>query len=195
MCILYIPKAPVAQLDRASDYGSEGWGFESSRAHHRLVDISEEDLRWMRLALSEAEEALKEGEVPVGALVVREGEVIGRGHNRVERSQDPTAHAEILAIRAATDVLGTWRLEGCTLYVTLEPCPMCAGAIVQARVGILVYGARDPKRGACGSLMNVVQDPRLNHRLQVKAGVLEEESKALLKEFFEKLRRRGAGVA
>lgn len=192
---LYMSKAPVAQLDRASDYGSEGWGFESSRAHYKPVDISEEDLRWMGLALSEAEEALREGEVPVGALVVREGEVIGRGHNRVERSRDPTAHAEVLAIRAATDVLGTWRLEGCTLYVTLEPCPMCAGAIVQARVERLVYGARDPKRGACGSLMNIVQDPRLNHMLQVEAGVLEEESKEILKEFFEKLRRRGAGVA
>ena len=152
----------------------------------------------MRLALSEAEGALREGEVPVGALVVQDGRVVGMGHNRVEGLQDPTAHAEILAIKTVAEALGSWRLEGCTLYVTLEPCPMCAGAIVQARVGRLVFGAWDPKRGACGSLMNLVQDPRLNHRVSITAGVLEKECNEILKQFFKGLRefkRRGAGVA
>ena len=116
----------------------------------------------------------------------------------MEGLQDPTAHAEILAIKASAEALGSWRLEGCTLYVTLEPCPMCAGAIVQARVGRLVFGAWDPKRGACGSLMNLVQDPKLNHRASITAGVLEKECNEILRQFFKGLRefkRRGAGVA
>jgi tRNA(adenine34) deaminase len=148
-----------------------------------------EDQVWMTEALAEAKRAGEIGEVPVGAVVVREGEVIGRGHNRREIDRDPLAHAEILAIREAASRLRGWRLDGCTMYVTLEPCAMCAGALVNSRVERLVYGAGDPKAGYCGTLGNLVQDPRLNHRLQVTAGVLESESAALLRGFFASLRR------
>ncbi|HHY59887.1 MAG TPA: nucleoside deaminase [Clostridia bacterium] len=140
---------------------------------------------YMGLALEEARRAFALGEVPVGAVLVKEGRVIARAHNGKETLQDPTAHAEILALREGAKAMGTWHLEGCTLYVTLEPCPMCAGAIVQARVDRLVYGATDLKGGAVESLMNLVQDPRLNHRVEVIAGIREEECKALLKEFFQ----------
>jgi len=142
----------------------------------------------MMEALAEAGRAAEIGEVPIGAVVVRGGEVVGRGHNRREIDGDPLAHAEILAIRQAA--VGGWRLNGCTLYVTLEPCAMCAGALVNSRVERLVYGAADPKAGYCGTLGNLVQDPRLNHRLEVTAGVLESESAALLRGFFASLRRR-----
>jgi tRNA(adenine34) deaminase len=144
----------------------------------------------MMAALAEAESAAGIGEVPIGAVVVREGSVVGRGHNRRETDGDPLAHAEILAIRQAAVAVGGWRLTGCTLYVTLEPCAMCAGALVNSRVERLVYGAADPKAGYCGTLGNVAQDPRLNHRLEVTAGVLESESAALLRGFFSSLRRR-----
>jgi tRNA(adenine34) deaminase len=140
-------------------------------------------------ALAEARRAAGIGEVPIGAVVVREGEVIGRGHNRRETDGDPLAHAELLAIHEAASRVGGWRLEGCTMYVTLEPCAMCAGALVNSRVERLVYGAADPKAGYCGTLGNLVQDPRLNHRLAVTAGVLEGESAALLRGFFASLRR------
>ncbi len=140
-------------------------------------------------ALAEAKRAAGIGEVPIGAVVVRDGEVVGRGHNRREIDCDPLAHAEILAIRGAASRLQGWRLEGCTMYVTLEPCAMCAGALVNSRVERLVYGAADPKAGYCGTLGNLVQDPRLNHRLEVTAGVLESESAALLRGFFASLRR------
>lgn len=143
----------------------------------------------MQEALAEARRAAEIGEVPIGAVVVREGAVIGRGHNRRETAGDPLAHAEILAIRQAALQVGGWRLAGCTLYVTLEPCAMCAGALVNSRVERLVYGAADPKAGYCGTLGNLVQDPRLNHRLEVTAGVLEGESAALLRGFFASLRR------
>jgi len=148
-----------------------------------------EDQVWMLEALAEARRAAGIGEVPIGAVVVREGEVIGRGHNRREIEGDPLAHAELLAIREAASRLQGWRLEGCTMYVTLEPCAMCAGALVNSRVARLVYGAADPKAGYCGTLGNLVQDPRLNHRLEVTAGVLESESAALLRGFFASLRR------
>ena len=141
-------------------------------------------------ALAEARRAAGIGEVPIGAVVVRGGVVVGRGHNRREIDGDPLAHAEILAIRQAASVVGGWRLSGCTMYVTLEPCAMCAGALVNGRVERLVYGAADPKAGYCGTLGNVVQDPRLNHRLEVTAGVMEGESAALLRGFFASLRRR-----
>lgn len=144
----------------------------------------------MRAALREAERALEEEEAPVGAVLVREGRLIGRGHNRVEALQDPTAHAEIIAIGAACEAMGSRRLEGCTLYVTLEPCPMCAGAIVLARIPRLVFGASDPKTGACGSLMNLVQDDRLNHRVTLTSGVLGLECGELLRAFFERLRQK-----
>jgi tRNA(adenine34) deaminase len=151
----------------------------------------------MTEALAEARRAAGIGEVPIGCVVVRAGEreieVVGRGHNRRETDRDPLAHAEILAIRQAAERVGGWRLTGCTLYVTLEPCAMCAGALVNSRIDRLVYAAPDPKAGYCGSLGNLVQDPRLNHRLEVTAGVLEEESAALLRGFFLSLRGRLPG--
>jgi tRNA(adenine34) deaminase len=143
----------------------------------------------MQEALAEARRAAEIGEVPIGAVVVRDGEVIGRGHNRRESYGDPLAHAEILAIREAAARVGGWRLAGCTMVVTLEPCAMCAGALVNSRIDRLVYGAADPKAGYCGSLGNLVQDPRLNHRLEVTRSVLEGESAALLRGFFASLRQ------
>jgi tRNA(adenine34) deaminase len=147
------------------------------------------DEEWMRVALAEGERAAALGEVPVGAVVVLEGEVIGRGYNRRETDRDPLAHAEVLAIRDAARSIGGWRLEGTTLYVTLEPCAMCAGALVLARVDRLVFGAGDPKAGWCGSLGDLVRDPRLNHRLEVTRGVLEVECGDRLREFFRGLRK------
>jgi tRNA(adenine34) deaminase len=152
----------------------------------------------MREALAEAEKAAAGGDVPVGAVVVRGGEVVGRGHNRREADGDPLAHAELVAIGQAARRIGGWRLGGCTLYATLEPCAMCAGALVASRVERLVYGAADPKAGFCGSLGDLVRDPRLNHRLEVTAGVLAEECGARLREFFGALRGpagAGAGAA
>ncbi len=146
------------------------------------------DVDFMEMALEQARKACYSGEVPVGAVLVRGGLVIASGRNRCEELKDPTAHAEILALREAGRILGGWRLPGCTLYVTLEPCPMCAGALVQARVDRLVYGAADPKGGACGTLYNIVQDERLNHRLAVTGGVLEDACAALLREFFRNRR-------
>ena len=144
----------------------------------------------MRLALAEAQAAAEAGEVPVGAIVVRDGVVVARTANRTVRDQDPTAHAEALALRAAGQVAGQWRLDGHTLYVTLEPCAMCAGALVLARVDRVVFGAWDPKAGMAGSVGDILRHPRLNHRPEVLGGVLAEESTALLRVFFA--RRRGA---
>ncbi|MGC4120389.1 MAG: tRNA adenosine(34) deaminase TadA [Myxococcales bacterium] len=143
---------------------------------------------FMRLALAEAQAAGDEGEIPVGAVAVLDGKVVGAGHNRREGARDPTAHAELLAIQAAAKAVGAWRLTGVTVYVTLEPCTMCAGALVLARVDRVVFGTRDPKAGAVGSLMNLVQDIRLNHRMDVVEGVLQEECSSLLKAFFKRLR-------
>lgn len=142
------------------------------------------DGRMMRLALAEAERCLGWGDVPVGAVVARGEEVLAAAGNQRERLADPTAHAEILALRAAAERVGSWRLEGATMYVTLEPCAMCAGALVLARVERLVFGATDPKAGFVGSLGDLVRDPRLNHRLEVAGGVLAEESADLLRRFF-----------
>jgi tRNA(adenine34) deaminase len=147
-----------------------------------------DDRYWMTQALAEARRAADLGDVPIGAVVVRGGEVVGRGHNRRELDGDPLAHAELLALREAARQVAGWRLVGCVMYVTLEPCPMCAGALVASRIDRLVYGAPDPKAGFCGSLGNLVRDPRLNHRLEVSAGVLAEESAVLLRGFFESLR-------
>jgi tRNA(adenine34) deaminase len=138
----------------------------------------------MHLALEEARAAIAHDDVPVGAVVVHDHRVIARAHNERELRQDPTAHAELLALRAAAVLLGSWRLEKCTLYVTLEPCAMCAGALVGARIEGLVFGARDLKAGACGSLYNVVDDPRLNHQLEVVEGTLEPECSEILTSFF-----------
>jgi tRNA(adenine34) deaminase len=145
----------------------------------------------MRLALAEAQTALAENEVPIGAVIVRDGRVIGTGHNQREMLKDPTAHAEMIAITQAAATLGDWRLEECTLYVTLEPCPMCCGAILQARIPVVVYGAADPKAGAVESLFRLLSDNRLNHRCQLVSGVLANECGRLLTEFFQQQRRLG----
>jgi len=142
----------------------------------------------MRLALREAERALEHDDVPVGAVVVREGEVVGAGHNERELRQDPTAHAETIALREAARTVGSWRLLDCVLYVTLEPCAMCAGAIVLARLPRVVYGTADPKAGAAGSVIDVLAEPRLNHRPDVAPGLLADECAALLTEFFGRRR-------
>jgi tRNA(adenine34) deaminase len=142
------------------------------------------DERWMERALAEARLALEHDDVPVGAVVVHAGEVVGAGHNERERRQDPTAHAETLALRAAAERLGSWRLLDTTLYVTLEPCAMCAGAIVLARVARVVYGTADPKAGAAGSVLDVLAEPRLNHRPAVQGGVLAADCATLLTGFF-----------
>jgi tRNA(adenine34) deaminase len=146
------------------------------------------DKAFMRLALEEARKAQEEGEVPVGAVVVHKGEVIARGFNRRESWQDPTAHAELIAVRRAAEYLGSWRLIDCTVYVTLEPCPMCAGMLVNARVPRLVYGARDLKAGAIRSLYALGEDPRLNHRMEVTTGCLDTECGEILTKFFDSIR-------
>jgi tRNA(adenine34) deaminase len=143
---------------------------------------------FMEAALEEARKAMAMGEVPVGAVVVKDGQILGRGHNLTESSKDPTAHAEMIAIREAAAALGGWRLMGCTLYVTVEPCAMCAGALVWSRMEKLTIGTMDPKSGACGSIYNIPADNRLNHQVQVETGILREECEGLMKEFFRKLR-------
>ena len=139
----------------------------------------------MCLALNEAHRALAHGDVPIGAVIAIDGEVVASACNEREKASDPTAHAEILALRAAATATGSWRLEGAALYVTLEPCPMCAGAAVLARIDKLVYGPQDPRAGAAYSLYNIVQDPRLNHQVEITTGVLEEECAHVLRSFFE----------
>ena len=143
---------------------------------------------FMRLAYREAEAALAENEVPVGAVIVHRERVIASAHNQREQLRDPTAHAEMIAITQAAEALGTWRLEGCTLYVTLEPCPMCAGAVVLARMPRVVYGAADPKAGAVTTLYRLLDDPRLNHRAEVIGGVLEQPCGEILSRFFQQKR-------
>jgi tRNA(adenine34) deaminase len=142
----------------------------------------------MSEALAEAHLAGEAGEVPIGAVIVREGAIIARGQNRTLRAVDPTAHAEIVALRAAAEVLGNYRLNGCSLYVTLEPCAMCAGAMIHARLDRLVFAAPDPKTGACGSVLAVLNHPRLNHQMQMEQGVLADDAAELLRSFFRKRR-------
>lgn len=149
-----------------------------------VAPVEELDERLMRRALDEARRCLTWGDAPIGAVVARGDEVLAAAGNERERRQDPTAHAEVLALREAAGRVGRWRLEGCTIHVTLEPCAMCAGAIVLARIDRLVYGAADPKAGFCGSLGDLVRDPRLNHRVDVTSGVLAEEAVELLRAFF-----------
>jgi tRNA(adenine34) deaminase len=162
-------------------------------AANRTPDLpmtdTHDDERWMRIALEEAAVAEALGEVPVGAVIVRGGELVARGHNLTHTDQDPSAHAEMVAIRRAAQATGHWRLLDCTLYVTLEPCAMCSGAIVLARIPRLVYAAPDPKAGMCGSLENLVQYPRLNHRVQLTTGVLAQEAGDVLRAFFRARRR------
>ncbi len=155
-------------------------------------DRSSTELAMMRRALLAAESAAEKGEVPVGAVVAREGEILAVAANEREATGDPTAHAELLAIRRAAESLGGWRLSGCTLYATLEPCPMCAGAAHAARLDRLVYAAPDPKAGYAGTLHDVVRDPRLNHTLAVEQGLLEKEAADLLRSFFKDRRKRPA---
>ncbi len=143
---------------------------------------------FMKEALEEAKKAYELDEVPIGAVVVKDGKIIGRGHNLREREQDPTLHAEIIAIRQAAAELGSWRLTDCELYVTIEPCPMCAGAILQSRIPRVIYGARDPKAGCAGSLYNLLEDSRFNHRAEVVEGVLEEECAEIIRGYFRQKR-------
>ncbi|MFH0855965.1 MAG: tRNA adenosine(34) deaminase TadA [Candidatus Omnitrophota bacterium] len=145
---------------------------------------------YMRQALQEAQTAFQEDEVPVGAVIINDGKIIARGHNQVERLKDPTAHAEMIALTSAANFLGTKWLNEAGLYVTIEPCSMCAGALVLARVKYIYFGARDPKTGACGSALNIVDNKKLNHRIKVRGGILEEESAGLLKEFFKNKRKK-----
>jgi len=150
--------------------------------------ITDKDLEFMQMALEQARLAPARGEVPIGAVLVLDGQVLAQVHNFREAWQDPTAHAEVVAIREAATRLGTWRLTGTTLYVTIEPCSMCTGAIIQSRVTRLVFGARDPKAGACGSVFNLPDERRLNHQVQVVGGVMEQESQELMQKFFRRLR-------
>ncbi|MEE9293816.1 MAG: tRNA adenosine(34) deaminase TadA [Phycisphaerae bacterium] len=154
------------------------------------IDDPADDQRFMKAALREAEKAAQEDEIPVGAVVVSAGRIIGRGYNQREKLNDPTAHAEMIALTAAAAHLRSWRLSGCTLYVTLEPCPMCAGAMLQARISRLVFGATDPKAGACGTLYSLHDDPRLNHHVQTTPGVLADECADPLASFFQRIRGR-----
>jgi len=149
---------------------------------------NEQNERWMKVAVDQAEIAAENGDVPIGAVIIYKGQIIGKAYNQREQLNDPTAHAEIIALTQAAEFVGGWRLDGCTIYVTLEPCPMCAGALVLARMDRLVYGCDDPKTGAVKSLFNIVQDNRLNHQLEVSSGVLAEECSKLLQKFFGRRR-------
>lgn len=166
------------------EYGSTAQS--SGRIATVLTD--EQDESFMRVALEEAARAPAIGEVPIAAVVVREGKILAQAHNYRELWQDPTAHAEVIAVRAAAKALGTWRLTETTLYVTVEPCTMCLGAIILARIPRVIFGATDPKAGACGSVFNLSSEPKLNHRVTVTGGVLEQESQALIQKFFKELR-------
>ncbi len=153
-----------------------------------MINITKEDEQFMKLAIEQGGIAQENGDVPIGAVIVHNGQIIGKAYNQREQLQDPTAHAEIIALTQAAAALESWRLEGCTMYVTLEPCPMCAGALVLARIDRLVYGCDDPKTGAVKSLYNIVTDSRLNHRVEVISGVLADECSDLLEQFFQKRR-------
>ncbi len=155
------------------------------------MPITDEDRKWMQIALTEAERALEKDDVPIGAIAVHKGEIIGRGYNRREADQDPTAHAEMIAMRQASQVVGYWRLEDVTLYCTLEPCAMCAGAMVLARLPRLVYATTDPKAGAAGSIMDITRHPSLNHKVEVEHGVFADEAAEQIRSFFRKLRAQG----
>ena len=182
-------------MDRASDYESAGRGFESLRARQdqpaSLVagkEAEEKDIYFMRLALDEAGLAFSEGEVPVGAVLVVNDSVLVKAHNARERLNDPSAHAEVIVLRECARLVKSWRLSNATLYVTKEPCVMCAGTMINARLGRLVYGCKDAKGGGVDSLYKILNDKRLNHRAEVKSGVLESECALALKRFFEERR-------
>jgi len=149
---------------------------------------------WMRMALQEARKAYEIGEVPVGAVIILDNQIIGRGFNQTEKLKDPTAHAEILAITSACEAIGDWRLENADLYCTLEPCSMCAGAAVLARIRTIYFGASDPKFGACGSIFNIPVDPRLNHRITVRGGIMADETADIMRQFFREVRHFKGGL-
>jgi len=157
-----------------------------------MTNITKNDEQYMKLAIDQANIAEENGDVPIGAVIVCKDQIIGKAYNQKELLKDPTAHAEIIALTQAAAYMQTWRLNGCTMYVTLEPCPMCAGALVLARIDRLVYGCDDPKTGAVKSLYNIVQDERLNHRLEVTSGVLADECAELLQRFFQKRREQNS---
>ena len=150
--------------------------------------MDKQDNKYMKEALKEAQKSYNKEEIPVGAVIVKDGKIIGRGHNLKETKNDTTNHAEIIAIKKASKKLNSWRLTGCTMYVTLEPCTMCAGALIQARLDKVVIGTMDEKTGACGSVLNVVEDYKFNHRVEIEKGVMEKECKSIIQEFFKKLR-------
>ena len=156
----------------------------------KLTPEEKEDIKYMRAAIAQAKKAYKLGEVPIGCVIVYEGKIIGRGYNRRNTDKTPLAHAEISAIKKATKFMKDWRLEGCKLYVTLEPCQMCSGAIVQARIPEVIMAAENPKAGCAGSVMDILNNPQFNHQVNVKKGVLKEECGKLLKDFFVELRVR-----
>lgn len=174
--------------DTCDDVSGDTCGI---RGAMRRSDMSDNAECWMREAIREARLAESEGEVPIGVVIVRDGRIIARAHNQREQLQDPTAHAETIAITQASSVVGSWRLERCTLYVTLEPCAMCAGAILLARIPRVFYGATDPKAGAVDTLYRLLDDTRLNHRSRTTGGVLAEECGAMLTDFFRKQRKLG----
>ncbi|MEZ6134415.1 MAG: tRNA adenosine(34) deaminase TadA [Pirellulaceae bacterium] len=179
------------QADDEFDQGFDDFDHEFNDQSLEAAELVDWDQIYMRQALRLAEQALAEDEVPVGAIITFENRVIGSGWNQRESLQDPTAHAEMIAITQAAASLTSWRLENCTLYVTLEPCPMCAGAILQSRVRRVVYGAADPKAGAADSLFRLLDDPRLNHRSEVTGGVMSDLCGAILSHFFQEKRRQG----
>ena len=151
---------------------------------------NEEHKKWMKLAFREAEKAYERGEVPIGAVVVKNDQIIGRGHNQCESLNDPTAHAEIIAITSAANTIKNWRLENCSLYATKEPCPMCAGALINSRIDMVIFGMYDEKEGCCGSLYQLCRDPRFKHQLAVKGGVMESSCRLIVQEFFKKQRKK-----
>lgn len=150
----------------------------------------DENIKFMKEALKEAKKSYQKDEIPVGAVIVKEGKIIARGHNIKETKTDPTKHAEIIAIQKASKKLQTWRLSGCTMYVTLEPCSMCAGSLIQARIDKVVIGTMDEKTGACGSVLNLLSDYKFNHTVQIETGIMQEECKKILQQFFKELRAR-----
>jgi tRNA(adenine34) deaminase len=180
-------------LDRVTAYEAAGCWFDSSQAHILVHSVSTKKMLkvqqyYMQEALKEAQRAFQEEEVPVGAVIVHQGKIIARGHNQIERLKDPTAHAEIIAITSAANYLGAKWLNEASLYVTIEPCSMCAGALVLARIKNLYFGASDPKTGACGSIIDIVNHKKLNHRIKVTRGILQEECGSILKDFFSRKR-------
>lgn len=153
-------------------------------------EIENPDIKYMKEAINEAKKAVESGEVPIGCVIVYKNEIIGKGHNLRNSKKNPLCHAEISAINEAAEFIGDWRLEDCTLYVTVEPCPMCAGAIVQARIPRVVFGTKNAKAGCAGSILNILNEPRFNHQVQVESGILQEECAKPMSEFFKKFRKK-----